>query len=356
MKNFGRIALATALLATLSACGSNPAQSDNSSSASSTDTSVASEETTTEEASGEFTLYTSQPEEDVAKLIAAFNEETPDIKVNVFRSGTEEVISKVLAEKKSGDVQADALLVSDSFTFEGLADEDILQPYESPELSEIPEEYIDTDHLYTGTKLIVTGLAVNTDMVDSATVTSFADLTKPELKDQVMIPSPLYSGAASLNLSIQMQQDTIGWKFYEGLKDNNVFVGQGNGTVLEGLQNGEHGVGILVDYMANRAKADGAPIDFVYPAEGALYVTEPIGIVKDSEHEAAAEKFVDFVLSEKGQQTASEMGYTPVRKGVDAPAGLKGVDEITPMPFDEAKVLETREADKEKFAELFGQN
>jgi len=86
VKNFGRIALATALLATLSACGSNPAQSDNSSSASSTDTSVASEETTTEEASGEFTLYTSQPEEDVAKLIAAFNEETPDIKVNVFRS------------------------------------------------------------------------------------------------------------------------------------------------------------------------------------------------------------------------------------------------------------------------------
>ena len=74
------------------------------------------------------TLYTSQPEADAQALIEAFNEQYPDVTVNVFRSGTEEVISKVLAEKETGALQADVLLVSDAATFEGLKDEDTRAP------------------------------------------------------------------------------------------------------------------------------------------------------------------------------------------------------------------------------------
>ena len=307
-----------------------------------------------EDLAGEFTLYTSQPEEDVAKLVEAFNAEYPDVKVNVFRSGTEEVISKLQAEKETDNVLADVLLVSDSFTFDNLVEQDLLQAYESPELAEIDSTYVDDEHYYTGTKIIVTGIAVNTDMADAESIKGFSSLTDESLKGQVMIPSPLYSGAASLNLSIQVQQDNIGWAFYEGLKANEVFVGKGNGTVRDALLNGEKAVGLLVDYMAYRAKNDGAPIEFIYPEEGALYVTEPIGLIKDTPNQAVAEKFIDFVLSEAGQKVASEMGYTPVRNGVEAPEGLKGVDEISPIEFDAAKVIETRDADKEQFAEMFG--
>ena len=186
-----------------------------------------------EDLAGEFTLYTSQPEEDVAKLVEAFNAEYPDVKVNVFRSGTEEVISKLQAEKETDNVLADVLLVSDSFTFDNLVEQDLLQAYESPELAEIDSTYVDDEHYYTGTKIIVTGIAVNTDMADAESIKGFSSLTDESLKSQVMIPSPLYSGAASLNLSIQVQQDNIGWAFYEGLKANEVFVGKGNGTVRD---------------------------------------------------------------------------------------------------------------------------
>ncbi|MEO1769053.1 ABC transporter substrate-binding protein [Candidatus Enterococcus ferrettii] len=355
MKRFKKVLFLSLAVVALAACGSNPAANMEESSSKAENSSESTDQKAKSD-TGEFTLYTSQPEEDVAKLVETFNEEYPDIKVNVFRSGTEEVISKVLAEKQTGKIQADALLVSDSFTFENLAEEDLLQPYESKELAEIPEEYVDDENLYTGTKLIVTGLAVNTDMVDANDIKGFADMTDKQVKGQTMIPSPLYSGAASLNLSILTQQEKIGWDFYEALKDNEVFVGQGNGTVRDALINGEQGIGMLVDYMANRAKQDGAPIEFVYPEEGALYVTEPIGIIKDTANAAPAETFVDFVLSKEGQTAASKMGYTPVRQGVAAPEGLKGVEDIDPMPFDESKVLENRDADKEKFAELFGQN
>ena len=341
---------------TLAACGTaDTTESVEDSAATGVSSEAVSESAATTDASGSFTLYTSQPEQDIALLVEGFNEVYPNIQVEVFRSGTEEVLSKVMAEKETGDILADALLVSDSFTFEGLAEEELLQAYESPELEAIPTEYIDDENLYAGTKVIATGIAVNTDRVDASGITGYQSLTDAAYADQVMIPSPLYSGAASLNLSIITQQDALGWEWYEGLKENALFVGQGNGTVRDALLNGQEGIGMLVDYMANRARIDGAPITFIYPEEGALYVTEPIGIINGADNADMAEFFVDYILSEEGQTVTSEMGYTPVREGIAAPEGLKGVDEITPMAFDEAKVMETREADKERFAEIFGQ-
>lgn len=336
----------------LAACGATAESDESSESATDSSSEATSEEETAE---GSFTLYTSQPEEDINQLVQSFNESYPNIQVDVFRSGTEEVISKVMAEKETGDILADALLVSDSFTFEGLAEEDLLQAYESPELASIPAAYVDEENMYAGTKVIATGIAVNTDMVDASGITGFQSMTDAAYQDQIMIPSPLYSGSASLNLSIITQQDSLGWEWYEGLQENDLFVGQGNGTVSEALLSGQEGVGMLVDYMANRARLDGAPIEFIYPAEGTPYVTEPIGIINGSENAEMAQHFVDYVLSEEGQTVTSDMGYTPVREGVEAPEGLQSVDEITPMEFDADQVMETRDADKERFAEMFGQ-
>ncbi len=91
---------------------------------------------------GELEFYTSQPDADAAKLVEAFNKKYPEVKVNIFRSGTEEVMSKLKAEKLSGKVQADVLLLADAVTFESLKAEDMLMEYKSPESSEIKPEYV----------------------------------------------------------------------------------------------------------------------------------------------------------------------------------------------------------------------
>ena len=276
----------------------------------------------------------------------------PDVEVQVFRSGTEEVVSKVLAEKQAGALQADVLLVADAPTFESLKSEDLLMSYESPELDGISEEYYDADHTYTGTKIISTGIVVNTDIID-AEITSLKDLTKPEFKDEVIMPSPLYSGAAAYNLSVLTKTEGFGWDFYQQLKDNGVKVDKGNGSVQTAVVAGEKGLGMLADYMAFRSKADGAPVEFIYPSEGSLIVTEPIGIVNGTAHEAEAKSFVDFILSEEGQEATAEIGYTPVRSGVAAPEGFRSVDEITNLTYDTAELAASRGADKEQFSQMF---
>ena len=334
-------------------CGSNSSSTGTKDNTSGTqDTAGNATNTQKEDLKGSMTLYTSQPEEDAQKLIDGFNEEYPDVKVDVFRSGTEEVVSKVLAEKQADSVLADVLLVADSVTFESLKEQDLLMSYESPELKGIPDEFIDPDHMYTGTKVISTGIIYNTDMIKTAP-TGFADLTTEAYKDNTIMPSPLYSGAAAYNLGVMTRSSDLGWDYYTKLKDNGVKVDKGNGAIQEAVVSGEKAAGIIVDYMAVRSKQEGSPVDFVYPSEGSPCITEPIGIVKGTKNEKIAEAFVDYVLSDKGQELASSLGYTPIKDGIAAPEGLKSISELKTMSSDISDLYKSRESDKEKFSSMF---
>lgn len=334
----------------LAACGSgSEEEASKETDANSTDDGNTEE---TSEVSGELEFYTSQPDVDAEQLVEAFNEKYPDVKVNIFRSGTEEVISKINAEKEAGEVQADVLLVADDVTFEALKEDDLLMAYESPEADAIPEEFMDADNMYYGTKMMATVLAVNTHNVSDLPA-SWKVLTAEEGKDQVVMPSPLYSGAAAYNLGVFTRTDGFGWEFYEGMKENNPMITEGNGAVMENVASGQKNYGMVVDYLVARAANDGSPVEIVYPEEGVPVITEPIGIMKDTDQEEAAKAFVDFVLSEEGQQLQAEIGYTPIREGVEAPEGLKSLGDFEALSAPTEELYQNREADKEQFDELF---
>ena len=76
-------------------------------------------------------------------------------------------------------------------------------------------------------------------------------------------------------------------------------------------------------------------------------------MLKDSKNQEAAEAFVDFVLSDAGQELAASIGYTPVKEGVEAPEGLKSIDQIKTISSDTKELYSSREADKEKFSAIF---
>lgn len=303
---------------------------------------------------GTLTFYTSQPDADAERLIQAFTAKYPDVKVELFRSGTEEVVSKIQAEKLAGKVQADVLLVADAVTFEILKAQDLLLSYESKEHAHIPAEYIDGDHTYTGTKIITTALAVNTNLVKDLP-NSWHVLTGPEAKNQAVMPSPLYSGAAAYNIGVLSRTDGMGWGFLENLSRNGMTVSRGNGAVLNAVAAGEKAYAMVVDFMVARMAKEGSPVALVYPEEGVPAITEPVGILKDTSNEAAAKAFVDFILSEEGQRLQAELGYTPIRSGIEAPEGLKAVGDLKVISHDLDELYKSREQDKEQFIAIFGE-
>src|SRR5690349_23985170 len=70
--------------------------------------------------SGKLVLYTSQPERDAAQTVAGFRKAYPGVEVEVFRSGTTEVMGKLAAELSAGQAKADVLLIADAASMEAL--------------------------------------------------------------------------------------------------------------------------------------------------------------------------------------------------------------------------------------------
>ncbi|MBY0462090.1 MAG: ABC transporter substrate-binding protein [Alphaproteobacteria bacterium] len=290
-------------------------------------------------------LYTSQHNKDIVVLINAFQKKNPDIHVEVFRSGTTEVINRFLLEAKNGNIEADVIMISDTVAMENLKRKRLLGSLDGVQIAEDLRAFYDFDKTYCGTKRISIGLVFNKNLASKPT--SFADLNKPEFKDKIVMPSPFYSGAAALMLGIFIENPKFGWDFYTKLKSNNITIVDGNASVVEAVASGKKMVGIVVDFMAFNAKHKGSPIDFIYPEEGIITITEPIALIKkkDENYKPQAKKFVEFVLSDEGQEIAKNLGYMPIK-------GLHPWEKKI-MHFNSENVLENLETNKNRFAELF---
>ncbi len=298
------------------------------------------------------TLYTSQPEADAAKTVEAFKKANPDTDVNIYRSGTSDILAKLAAEFAAGSPQPDVLFIADAVSMELLKAEDRLMPYAEAKTDGIEPDAVDKDKTYFGSKLITTGIAYNTAAAEKPE--HWADLAKPEYKDGLVMPSPLYSGAAAYLLSGFVADSEYGWDFFQKLKENNTISVRGNGAVLKSVASGEKPYGILVDFMAMNAKAKGSPVEFVFPTEGVPAVTEPVAIMKTARNVEGAKAFVDFILSDDGQKLALDMGYLPAKASVGRPEWMPEGTEVKVMSFDMPAIIKNTEADKSKFSELFG--
>lgn len=302
--------------------------------------------------SGNLSLYTSQPDRDASGTIQAFNALHPNVKVNVFRSGTTEVMNRLRTEIAAGSPRADVLLIADAISMESLKAEGRLLRMAHLNTQQIPARYFDAERTYIGTKLISTGIVVNTKSAFKPK--SWKDLLNPALKGQLIMPSPLYSGAAAITIGAWSRAPELGWPFIEGLKANKMIAVKGNGAVLQQVATGEKMVGVLVDFMALNAKTKGSPVEFVTPKEGLTYVTEPAAILNTTSNLPAAQAFVSFLVSPEGQKFSTTLGYFPLQGSVTAPAGYPKVESLRFLPFDADALLKGAEADRKRFSDIFG--
>jgi iron(III) transport system substrate-binding protein len=298
------------------------------------------------------TLYTSQPDKDAAETVAAFKNERPNTEVEIFRSGTTEVLGKLAAEFAAGQPRPDVILIADAVSMETLKKDGRLQAYPGANVEGFPQGAYDPDRTYFGTKLITSGIVHHKGA--KLVPTSWSDLARPELKGQIVMASPFYSGAAVIVLGAITQHPGLGWKFFEALAANETVAAQGNGAVLKSVASGEKPYGIIVEFMALNARAKGSPIEFVVPAEGVVPVTEPVAILKTAANPAGARAFIDFLLSEKGQKVAAKQGYMPALEGVASEVPLPAGTKLKLMPMDVSKILASTGSDKDRFGSLFG--
>jgi iron(III) transport system substrate-binding protein len=302
---------------------------------------------------GDLVVYTSQPSDQMAEVIKAFNADHPDIKVSLFRSGTTEVMNKLQAEFAAGAPQADVVLIADIAAATQLKQDGRLYAYQDAPVDNLPKELIDPDRTFFGTKMITTGIVYNTNLVKTAP-SSWNDLLTPDAAKSVILPSPLYSGAAAIHVGTVVQDPAFGWNYFEKLANGGASASKGNGGVIDAVARGDKAYGIVVEYMAFNAKAKGSPVDFAFPKEGVSIVSQPVAILKTTKNLEAAKAFVDWQLSRAAQELSVHQGYFPIFSDMAPPAGYPAVSSLKFLDADGATLLKNDAATKKKFADLFG--
>jgi ABC-type Fe3+ transport system substrate-binding protein len=266
----------------------------------------------------------------------AFQKEHPDVNLNIINKGTAEGV-KYLQETASNN-KTDLFWVSSPDAFEVLKDAKLLEKYkpaamgDAKSISGFPID--DPDGYFHGFALSGYGFMWNTRYLDSYKLPvpqTWDDLTKPIYFKHLGISSPSRSGTTHLEVETILQGEgwNKGWATVKRMAGNAAQISSRSFGVPEGVDSGEFGIGIVIDYFGFTSKAAGFPVEFHYPP-GTTLVPATIGVVANAPNPNAAHAFVDFVLSPAGQKLLfnPKVMRLPVNESVykDAPAGI-------PNPF-----------------------
>jgi iron(III) transport system substrate-binding protein len=249
------------------------------------------------------TVYTALETDQLKAYQEGFNKVNPDIELQWVRDSTGVITAKLLAEKAAP--KADVIM-GVAATSMGIFDaEGMLQPYAPAGLARIAPQYRDAKNPPAWVGMDVWGATICFNTVEAAKrgipkPETWKDLTKPAYKGQIVMPHPASSGTGYFDVTawLQVYGEADGWKFMDGLHENIAQYMHSGSRPCASAANGEYVVGISFEYRANREKAQGKPIDLVFPKEGLGWDLEAIGIYKGTKNLAAAQKLMDWAASD----------------------------------------------------------
>ena len=172
------------------------------------------------------------------------------------------------------------------------------------------------------------------------------DLAKPEYHGHVGMSTPSRSGTTHLTVETVLQGDgwDAGWAKWKRIAGNFSTVTERSFGVPDGVNTGNFGLGIVIDFFGFSSKASGFPVDFQYPTITAL-VPANVAVVENAPNEAGPIAFIEYLLTPEGQKVllAPAIMRLPIN-----PATYANAPEGFPNPFEDSTIGATVKFDVAK--------
>jgi len=292
---------------------------------------------------GTVTVVTSFPKEITQTYKVAFEKANPDIKVEILNKNTVQGIAYV-RELPVGQ-RPDVFWASAPDAFAVLSGLGLLDKVDALANKAVPAKVgnypiNDPAGMFLGQALAGYGLMWNTRYMAAHKLPAprqWADLMKPVYFGHVAMSAPSRSGTTHLTVETMLQGEgwDKGWSQLLQIAGNCAAITERSFGVPDGVNNGQYGVGLVIDFFGLAGKYSGFPVEFVYPDVTAV-VPANIGIVAGGKNAEEAKKFVSFTISAEGQALLLDPKISrlpilpPAQMGGKVPAGY-------PNPFEIAK-------------------
>jgi iron(III) transport system substrate-binding protein len=281
---------------------------------------------------GPLTVYSGREEELVAPLFEQFTEKT-GIDVEV-RYGDSAELAATIAEEGDNS-PADVFFAQDAGSLGSVKDQ--LATLPDDVLDRVDTSYRDGEGHWVGTSGRVRVVAYNTDeLSEDELPTSILDFTDPKWKGKIGLPPTNASFQAMVTAMRLELGDDQAREWLDGIKENEPKFYEKNTPVLEALAAGEIEVGFVNHYYLYVLKEEqpDAPVANHYLRSGdpgALVNVAGAGIIDGTDDADAAESFLEFLLSDEGQEfyaTEAEEAEYPLVDGIDPREGLPPLDSL----------------------------
>lgn len=324
------VAFAATLTLTLAACGGT---SEN-------------ESREAGEVGGTLVVYTPNEQNMLDALIPVFEDES-GVSVELITAGTGELYQRIRSE--AANPQGDVMFGGGDA--QATVNADLWEEYVSVNDADMLDAGKNIGGFFTPYQADGSNLLVNTEIAGDIEINGYEDLLNPELRGRIASGDATQSSSAFAQLTNVLlamggdYESDEAWDFVEGLVENldGKIIGSSS-QVAQDVANGEFVVALTYEPLSMNFVNSGAPVEIVYPQEGAVFLPAGAQIISGGPNPEAARAFIDFLTSETGQGIlAAETSSRPLRAGV-VKEGLTPLEDIVVIEEDSEYVAENRDA------------
>ncbi|MFY9652196.1 MAG: iron ABC transporter substrate-binding protein [Trebonia sp.] len=287
-------------------------------------------------------LYNGQHEQTTQALVSAFEKQT-GIQVTV-RNGDEDQLAEQIMQEGSRS-PGDVFYTENSPALMKLAGQHLLAPVDKATLAAVPSADSSPAGNWVGVTARISALVYNTNALKPSQLpTSVMDLANPKWAGKLGIAP----GETDFQPIITSIADTHGsaaaLAWLKGVKANaGSHIYPDNETLTSEVNSGQVEIGLINHYYWYRLRAGlgaGAmhsALHYFAPGDpGYVLNVSGAGILASSTHQAAAQKFLAFLISAPGQRiiAQSDSFEYPLRPGVAANSQLPPLSSLHPDPAD----------------------
>jgi iron(III) transport system substrate-binding protein len=265
--------------------------------------------------------YSSTTAEDALALTKKFNEQHPSIQIQHFRSSSEKLLERILAESRANAFKADILTLPE-LELSIMIKRKLLVRYEGLENSLYPAESKDPNGYWTGLYTSAWVAAYNTKLVSKdAAPKTYKDLLNPKWKGAIAMDTEPYNWfVVSLRFLERRDGREAAFDYMRRLAAQQMQWRKGHSLIGQLMSAGEFPIASeLQVHTVERAKAQGAPVEWTV-LDGVIPISKvAAGITSTGANVYTSALFYDFLLSRPGMETIRASRRIPTRPDVTAP-------------------------------------
>ena len=292
--------------------------------------------------------YTTTNVAEGTELLAEFRKAYPFIKTGIVKVGSEKLMNKVLTEHRAKKYLFDVVLTGAEGIM--LKKKEITAKYISPHTKFYHERSKDPEGYWTDVYLTVNVIGYNTQLISAQDAPkTWEDLLNPRWKGKMGMDNDAFEWLAGMFYEMGEEKATA---YFNKLSEQNIIVRPGRTLNAQLVTAGELEIGVtLYIQRIEKLKEKGAPIEWV-GLSPTIAEIHPIAISAHAPHPNCARLFVDFILSQKGQEKIASFYRTPSRMDVDHKVpGLK--KQLKNLRIIDASMVDEYDKYVDLFAKFF---